>query len=117
MQSRALTTISSVLALANDYCQSVREITKEHGSKNRIHIEGKVSVKPLERWHATVTVFVLTPCYIDHHFKRFGLVYLEANQYDVPAVATPGTGAEDAVDTAVQASMSLTNGSQCRMRS
>jgi phosphatidylinositol alpha-1,6-mannosyltransferase len=81
----------------NDYCERVREVVQEYGLEDRIHVEGKVPSEELERWYATASVFVLTPCYVKHHFEGFGLVYLEANRHGVPVVGTLGTGAENAI--------------------
>lgn len=80
-----------------DYAKRVQSRARDLGIEHRVHFEGMVSDEELERWYATADVFLLTPRYEQHHFEGFGLVYLEANRYGVPAIGTVGTGAEDAI--------------------
>lgn len=80
-----------------NYTKKVKRTVRQLGIEDRVHFEGFVNEKELERWYASAKLFLLTPQYIDHHFEGNPLVYHEAFRYGVPAVGTERSGAEQAI--------------------
>jgi glycosyltransferase involved in cell wall biosynthesis len=58
---------------------------------------GTVSDDELIKLYKTSDVFMLTSRNMNNNFEGFGLVYLEANAFGIPAIGTYGCGAEDAI--------------------
>lgn len=79
------------------FADEVRRIADRRGVADRVHLEGGVAQDVLERWYASADVFVLPSQYVAHDFEGFGIVYLEANRYGVPAIGPNDCGAVDAI--------------------
>ena len=64
---------------------------------DRVKIVADVSNEDLPYYYQLADLFVLTARNIDGDFEGFGLVYLEAAQFGLPAVAGRSGGAKEAV--------------------
>lgn len=63
----------------------------------RVRFLGQVSDKELQKLYAGAEIFALTPRKIEGDYEGFGIVYLEAARYGVPAVGTRTGGVPEAV--------------------
>lgn len=83
---------------SNDYLNEIKEIILKSGLKEDdiVFLNG-LSDKYLANLYYYAEVFLLPSVNIDHHFEGFGLVFLEAGAFGIPAIGAFGSGAEDAI--------------------
>lgn len=62
-----------------------------------VHFWGQAPDSQLHACYREAAVFLLTPQEIDMHFEGFGLVYLEAGAYGLPAVGARSGGVASAI--------------------
>lgn len=62
-----------------------------------VHWFGKASDEQLHTCYREASVFLLAPQQVGLHFEGFGLVYLEAGAYGLPAVGTRSGGVPSAI--------------------
>ncbi|GAB4494946.1 MAG: hypothetical protein OHK0052_01230 [Anaerolineales bacterium] len=79
-----------------DYERSLHAYIHEHRLQN-VHFWGELSDAELDQCYRQASVFVLAAQQHGLEFEGFGLVYLEANAYGLPVVATQTGGVADAV--------------------
>jgi len=65
---------------------------------DRVHFAGRVSDEELPVYYSLADAFILLPRDIDGDAEGFGIVYLEANQYGLPIIATHSGGTSEALD-------------------
>ena len=65
---------------------------------DKVHFVGKVSDKELPVYYAMADAFILLPREVNGDAEGFGIVYLEANQYGLPIIATKSGGTEEALE-------------------
>lgn len=78
------------------YERSLHTYIQEHHLQN-VHFLGELSDEDLSQRYQQASVFVLAAQQHGLEFEGFGLVYLEANAYGLPVVATQTGGVADAV--------------------
>lgn len=72
-------------------------LVHNEGLKDCVQFLEDVPDELLHSYYARAKVFVLTPVSTLTNFEGFGLVYLEAGAYGVPAVGSYGNGGEEAI--------------------
>ncbi len=75
----------------------IENLARDLGVDKYVTFTGEVSGSDMMRWLATCDVFAMTPRDINGDVEGFGLVYLEANVFGKPVVATRSGGVSDAV--------------------
>lgn len=77
--------------------KQLEDKARELGVENSVQFLGYVSDIELQAAYANAGVFALLPKHTSGDVEGFGIVYLEAALHGVPAVATQGGGAAEAV--------------------
>lgn len=65
--------------------------------KDRCFHYKNISDEELHKLYRSSRLFIMTPATSRFDFEGFGLVYLEANSYGVPAIGSRNSGAEEAI--------------------
>lgn len=79
------------------YVREVKLKIDESGLKDNVVFHGFVDSKKLESLYVNADLFLMLPVQSGLSIEGFGLVYLEANAYGVPAIGSMGSGASDAI--------------------
>lgn len=83
------------------YVARLRERIEQLGLSESIEWYENISDEELAALYESSKVFVLPSINVGDSFEGFGLVYLEANAYGLPAIGSMETGAEDAIEDGV----------------
>lgn len=76
---------------------ALRQEVAARGLSERVHLPGRVAESALHSAYASADLFVLTPTAHAHDFEGFGMVYIEANTYGLPVLASRAGGCGEAV--------------------
>jgi len=79
------------------YVERVRERLKALQLEGLVDLAGLVSDEKREEYYKSADAFIMLNISDGKEFEGFGLVYLEANAYGVPALGASGTAAEEAI--------------------
>lgn len=77
--------------------KKLEEIAEQNLVQDSVKFLGTVQDEKLQKLYAGAEIFALTPREIDGDIEGFGIVYLEAAAYGVPAVGTVTGGVPEAV--------------------
>ncbi len=80
-----------------DYTNYLKKLIKDLGLNNNIFLLGKISDNELKEFYKKSKIFALTPVSDKFNFEGFGLVYLEANAYNLPVIGSYDNGGEEAI--------------------
>jgi len=80
-----------------EYFAYLRGLVAEHGLEKQVEFLEHVSEETLQSYYKKAKVFVLTPVSSPTSFEGFGLVYIEAAAYGLPAIGSYGNGGEEAI--------------------
>lgn len=80
------------------YVQKIRAEIDHLSLTEKVSLLGHVSDEDLLRWYKTADVLVVPSMNAGWRFEGFGLIYLEAGVFGVPAIGTRECGASDAID-------------------
>lgn len=80
-----------------DYYKYLVQLVDDHKLGDNVVFYRNITDDELKNLYQKAKVFVLTPVSDEYNFEGFGLVYLEANAYGVPAVGSYDSGAEEAI--------------------
>ncbi len=80
------------------YVEALRTEISDLGISDVVRIMGHVDRDDLLRWYKTADVLVVPSMNAGWRFEGFGLIYLEAGAFGVPAIGTRECGASDAID-------------------
>jgi glycosyltransferase involved in cell wall biosynthesis len=80
------------------YMKEIRKKISDSGIENRIIFVQAATDHELVELYASALLFVLTPISTGKNIEGFGMVYLEAALFGVPAIGTLDTGAEAAIE-------------------
>lgn len=84
--------------LAGDGLEKKRIISELREAKFEWQYFGKISEEDkINKFYPSLDVFVLPPLELPNDVEGFGIVYLEANSYGIPVVASRAGGVPDAV--------------------
>ncbi|MDP2656217.1 MAG: glycosyltransferase family 4 protein [bacterium] len=79
------------------YQQTLHSLVKELGLETSVRFMGALPDQEVRAWYGQADVFVMTPVDIAGDVEGFGIVYLEANAFALPVIATATGGVEEAV--------------------
>ena len=77
--------------------KDLEKLILDYKIENRVKILDNVDYNELPYYYELSDLFILTPLNIADDFEGFGLVYLEANSFGKPVIATAVGGVSDAV--------------------
>lgn len=81
----------------SEYFKKLGRIIKENHLDDFVYFRGRVSDEELDKYYRQADVLVMPSVNEGYNFEGFGIVYLEANMYGVPAIGSRNSGAEDAI--------------------
>lgn len=81
----------------NSYLEQLRDIVKAEQAEGYVHFLGRISSDAAQEEMRHSHVLALLPKAVGNSLEGFGLVYLEANVYGVPAIGARGTASDEAV--------------------
>ena len=79
------------------YFAYLEGLAAQHGLEGRIEFLENVTEETLRSYYKRAKVFILTPVSSPTSFEGFGLVYIEAAAYGLPAIGSHDNGGEEAV--------------------
>ncbi len=82
---------------ADSYFQFLQQLVNEYNLQEAVTFWGRVDDAQLDDLYRQASIFVLASQAEDLRFEGFGLVYIEAGAYGLPAIGTRSGGIPDAV--------------------
>lgn len=82
---------------SSEYFKGLGKIIDDNNLEEIVKFRGKVSDEELDSYYRQADVFVMPSVNEGHNFEGFGIVYLEANMYGVPAIGSRESGASEAI--------------------
>ena len=79
------------------YRDSLQSLTRTLGLNDRVVFTGLLHERAVIQWYQKCDIFIMTPYDVDGDVEGFGTVYLEANAFEKPVIASRSGGVEDAV--------------------
>lgn len=80
-----------------EYKKKVDELILKENLQGHVLFTGPISEEQKKKFLLDADVFMLLPMQTSFDFEGFGLVYLEANAYGLPAIGSRDSGAVDAI--------------------
>ncbi|MBI4272285.1 glycosyltransferase family 4 protein [Candidatus Uhrbacteria bacterium] len=77
--------------------ENLAKKTKELGLQDRVLFTGPLADEAVKQWYKKCDIFIMTPYEINGDVEGLGIVYLEANAFGKPVIATRSGGVGDAV--------------------
>jgi len=96
LQDKFPTLHYAVVGIGEDH-DHLRELAKELGVPERVHLLGHVSVSELPRWYNAADIFVMPNREIEGDVEGFGMVFIESSASGTPVVAGSSGGTSSSV--------------------
>ena len=81
----------------SNYFIQLKNLVKKYQIEKYVIFLSDISNLELKNLYQNATIFILPSINDDKHFEGFGLVYIEAGLFGIPAIGTNNCGAEDAI--------------------
>jgi len=95
-------TLEIVGNLSQDtYVTQLKERVKKLGLADRVRFRGKIPADELAQAYADADLFIMLSIRQAEHFEGYGLVFLEANAFGVPAIGPDDSGCTNAISNGV----------------
>lgn len=86
-----------LLAGDGEKLSDLKSLVRDYGIEDKVIFLGKISQEEKYVFYDLCDLFVMTPYQQDKDFEGFGIVYLEANLFSKPVIASNSGGILDAV--------------------